>query len=184
MSVSSAVQAGWIHTFTGRQFWPLDARASNVDILDIAHALSCTGRFGGHTREFYSVAQHSVLASVMLVDKAVSKWALLHDAPEAYLGDVPRPIKYSLGFDEYRAAEDRLMEVVMEAFDLGPEPPEVEWADATLLVTEARDLMQQGQVTEEWLHGARKVPPLDGVIVPWEPRRAESEFLKRWYEVR
>lgn len=173
----------WIHTYSGRRFYPLDANWQDVYIEDIAHALACTGRFGGHTREFYSVAQHSVLAST-IVSPENAKWALLHDSPEAYLGDVPRPIKYSLGFDEYRAAEKRLEGVIMMAFDLPlEEPAEVKEADSIMLVTEARDLMG-ATVDDDWLHGADNAYPLATSINPWTPKLAEQKFLERWREVR
>lgn len=177
------MSSGFIHTYTGRKFWPLDPVWQNVVIEDIAHALACTARFGGHTSKFYSVGQHSVLAS-HIVSPEFAKWALLHDSPEAYLGDVPRPIKYTLGFDEYREAEHRLMDVICLAFDLpNVEPREVKEADAALMVTEARDLMYV-QADDEWLHGAQKAEPLPWAIVPWTPEQAEQEFLARWEEVR
>ena len=106
----------WIQTYTGKQFWPIDPRACEITIEDIAHALSLQCRFSGHCREFYSVAQHSCLVSSYCIDEDAG-WGLLHDAAEAYLVDLPRPIKRfsSLGV-EYRKAEERVMAAVNEAF--------------------------------------------------------------------
>jgi 5'-deoxynucleotidase YfbR-like HD superfamily hydrolase len=101
----------WIQTFTGRQFWPLDPRPEDIELLDIAHALANKCRYTGHTRSFYSVAQHSVLVSE-IVPAADAHWGLLHDASEAYLPDVARPVKRELaGFQEI---ENRLMGCVAE----------------------------------------------------------------------
>ena len=81
----------WIHTFTGRHFYPLNPNADDVDIEDIAHALANTCRFNGHVSTFYSVAQHCVLASQYCESDPL--WALMHDAAEAYLPDVAAPVK-------------------------------------------------------------------------------------------
>lgn len=83
----------WIQTYTGRQFWPLDPKPEEVCIEDIAHALSQQCRYAGHTIRFYSVAQHSVEIALR-VPRAAALWGLLHDAAEAYLVDLPRPVKY------------------------------------------------------------------------------------------
>jgi uncharacterized protein len=74
-----------------------------INIHDIANALSKINRFGGHTNRFYSVAQHSVLVA-MIVPKQYKLEALLHDATEAYLGDVIKPLKILLG-NSYRMLE-------------------------------------------------------------------------------
>lgn len=173
---------GWIQTFTGRQFWPLAPQPEDVCLEDIAHALALTNRFGGHTQRFYSVAQHSVLVSAIVPSYYV-KEALLHDAAEAYLGDMPRPLKHSPEMEAFRAAEDELMQVIAMRYDLeGLEPDCVKEADAVLLATEKRDLMHsnQGQWSEtQWLHGAVKADPLDQAIVAWSPEVAEARFLKR-----
>ena len=82
----------WFLTTTGRQFWPASPDPEQIQIEDIAHALSNLCRFGGHTREFYSVAQHSVLVSQNVPDD-LRLVGLMHDATEAYCGDMIRPLK-------------------------------------------------------------------------------------------
>jgi 5'-deoxynucleotidase YfbR-like HD superfamily hydrolase len=108
-------------TYTGRTFWPMDPRPDEVSILDIAQALSHQCRFSGHTREFYSVAEHSVRVS-QIVPAPHQLWALLHDAAEAYLLDWPRPLKQNglMGW-LYRRAERRLMRVICQRFVPLPE---------------------------------------------------------------
>lgn len=169
----------WIQTYTGKMFWPVDPRTEEIFIEDIAHALSLLCRFGGHVRRFYSVAEHSVRVSQAVPDDC-ALWGLLHDATEAYLVDLPRPIKRhsSLG-TEYLAIEGRLLEAVATRFGLVmPEPEYVHAADAVLLRTEQRDLM--GPQTKPW---ECQATPLPERIEPWSPRRAEQRFLNRFYEL-
>ena len=137
--------ADWIQTYTGRQFWPLDPRAEDIDALDIAHALSNLCRFGGHCTQFYSVAQHSVLVSQVCERMAPEVpgavlWGLLHDASEAYLADVPRPVKPFLA--GYVELEKRVLETVANRFDLPwPIPEVVKRVDNAILVDEMEQLM-------------------------------------------
>jgi hypothetical protein len=169
----------WMLTATGRQFWPLDPRPEEIHIEDIAHALAHQCRFGGHCRFFYSVAQHSVLVSHAVPDR-LSLWGLLHDAAEAYLVDLPRPIKrYSdLGYT-YRVIEAQLMSAICRRFGLPiVEPSEVKRADDVLLMTEKRDVMPESQW--EWRETAE---PLTERIVPWNPGIAREAFLCRFDEI-
>lgn len=174
---------GWIQTFTGVQFWPLDPRSEDVRIEDIAHALSNICRFGGHSREFYSVAQHSVLVSTY-VPAEHRLVALMHDAPEAYLGDMVRPMKHSRAMQGYRDAEDAVWAAVAETFGLPATIPEpVHVADHRLLYTERRDLIYPRDWPDAgWEKTAGAVAePYGEVIVPWSPKHAESIFLGHFY---
>jgi hypothetical protein len=105
----------WMQTYTGRAFWPLAPQADDIDPADIAHALSMLCRYGGHVERFYSVAEHCVLMSYA-VPPGYALWALLHDATEAYMGDMVRPLKRSM--PEYQAAEARLSAVICDRFGL------------------------------------------------------------------
>lgn len=177
----------WIQTFTRRRFWPLDPRPEDFDIKDIAHALSNLCRFTGHCRDFYSVAQHSVLVSraveaADVTDRRMLLTALLHDAAEAYIGDINRPLKRQEGMTAYRAIEARIEAVIAERFGLiRPMPAEVKFADNRLLVTEARDLL--GGSIPGWRHTPAEFPPLSFEIEPWQPWRAEAEFLELFLEL-
>ena len=108
----------WIQTFTGKRFYPLDPRPEDFDIIDIAHALSLTTRFGGHCINFYSVAEHSFLIGSQMYDDLKNPdealAGLLHDASEAYLGDIPKPLKQLL--PEYLKIEHNVQTVIMKKF--------------------------------------------------------------------
>jgi hypothetical protein len=163
----------WIQTFTGRQFWPLDPRPEDVCIEDIAHALSMKCRYSGHSKIFYSVAEHSVHVSHYLPD-GLKLWGLLHDSGEAYLPDVPRPIKpFLTGF---KGMEDAIMLAVCERYGLClQEPSMVKRVDTAILADEMAQIM--GPPPADWYlpEGALGV-----TIEGWLPERAEKEFLKRF----
>ncbi len=174
----------FIETFTGRRFRPLSPEIGDIVLEDIAHALSHQCRFSGHTREFYSVAEHCVRVSELLEQWHCSRltqlWGLMHDASEAYLVDIPSPLKAAPEFAAYRDAELRLMVAVCRRFGLPIEPPpRVPEADAALLATEARDLMPF--LPEHWR--GLTMPPLEEVIVPWRPSTAKEAFIQRFEEV-
>lgn len=168
----------FIETQSGRRFKPLDPDPSLIDIYDIAHALANQCRFSGHTAAHYSVAEHSVRVAVLLAawgaPKIVQLWGLLHDASEAYLVDIPQPLKHTEMFAPYRLAEAALMVAVCSRFGLPfDEPTAVRRADAVLLATEARDLMPY--VPEHWVGLTEK--PLLERLCSWTPAIARREFL-------
>lgn len=164
----------WIQTFTGRKFWPLEPREADVDIRDIAHALANMCRFAGHTKEFYSVGQHS-LAVASIVPPHLAIYGLLHDASEAYLVDIPTPIKQHSGFWFYRNAEERLQSTILRRFGLPQLDPDEEViiknADLRMLATEARDLLSP--LHPEWKLAA---DPLPSKIEILEPEHVERLF--------
>lgn len=146
VTTSPAARVGeWMCTFTGRKLWPCDPRAEDICIKDIAHHLAQENRFNGALPEPYSVAQHSVLVSQLVElqlggTEEEAKWALLHDASEAYLRDIHRPLKMALG-EAYRVLERRMMAVICERFGLAREEPSiVKSADNLALALERRDL--------------------------------------------
>jgi uncharacterized protein len=168
----SARRGDWIQCASGRPFWPLDPEPGDIDILDIAHALSNQCRFSGHVRTFLSVAQHSV-AVARLCPSSDRLWGLLHDAAEAYLVDLPRPLKALPEFSPYRAAEAAVMRAVCVRFGLPEAMPEsVHRADLAMLATEARDLM--GDPVWGRMLG---VEPIEAGIHCWGPERARTAFL-------
>ncbi len=159
----------WITTFTGKKFHYLNPLPEEIDIRDIAHALALTCRFGGHVRTFYSVAEHSIRVSDIVADE-YKLVALLHDAHEAYLHDVPRPIKQDM--IEYRSMADKIQWSIWDRYNititnLSP----IKLADDILLATEARDLMPN---TNDWLE---LPPPLIKIIEPLTWQEAEADFL-------
>src|ERR1700693_5499467 len=95
---------------------------ADIRIEDIAHALSNQCRFGGHAREFYSVTEHCVRVSQHCRPED-ALWGLLHDASEAYLSDVPAPLKVLPAFKAYRAAERSLQWTIAARFEGAPEQP-------------------------------------------------------------
>lgn len=130
-----------IRTVSGQYVDLADPDPDTILITDIAHALSQLPRFGGHLPRFYSVAQHS-MACAELVAPEHKLQALLHDASEAYLLDVPSPLKALL--PEYRKLEQRFMEVIAKKFGFAwPLAEEVKLADHTMLHTEWHLVMLQ-----------------------------------------
>jgi uncharacterized protein len=164
----------WIQTYTGRRFYPLDPSPHDIDIEDIAHALSMKCRYAGHTDVFYSVAEHSVHVSDLVAPQN-RLWGLLHDASEAYSADIPSPIKSA--FPEWKAMEDRIMRAVCERFGLSPEePPQVKRFDVAMLGVERDALF--GIKRDDWVRVESIFNPPR--IVGMSPQTAKSEFLHRF----
>jgi hypothetical protein len=178
----------YIQTVSGRRFNPLEPDPAEIDLGDIARALSNQCRFGGHARSYYSVAQHSCLVSDLVEeqggDRAAALWALLHDASEAYTGDFPLPIKVNVpglqafdrdveltvrralkidSFETWRWATVKKYDTIalhVEAFYLFNNPPA--WVDT-------------------------KIASLYDDYRPakcWKPRKAERKFLAAYEELR
>jgi 5'-deoxynucleotidase YfbR-like HD superfamily hydrolase len=177
--VTSAIQ-----TYSGRLFSPLEPDPAQIDIADIAHALSHQCRFGGHARSYYSVAQHCCVVADEVEraggGAADALWALLHDAGEAYLVDLPHPIKHRSPLGAlYREIEEPLQAAILERFGLRLDAPAlVKSIDRAALAAERRALMAP-TADEAW-------PELDGVealeldVRPWPPEQAAREFLARY----
>jgi hypothetical protein len=172
---------GSIQTVSGRWVNPLAPDVAQIDIGDIAQALANTCRFGGHSRRFYSVAQHSTIVSDVCAERGASPAeafvALLHDAAEAYLVDLPHPIKHrsDLG-PPFQRAEKTMEAAIAVRFELGPPPADMKSIDRSLLATERRTFTS---TLDSWpeLEGFE---PLPIEIDPWDPPRARTEFLERF----
>lgn len=137
----------WFTTYSGTRFYPLDPKPEEISPIDIAHHLSNVCRFGGACVEHFSVAQHSVNVAFCVRDIAPEHalYALLHDAAEAYLGDMVRPLKHAKGMADFRNAEAQLMIRVCERFGLPEEEPAiVREIDLRMCVTEAPIVLPKG----------------------------------------
>lgn len=180
MTTATQRIGNWLGIGNGRMFWPLDPRATEVHIEDIAHALSNTCRWGGRVSDYYSVCQHSVHVAQIVErnDPQLALHALLHDAAEAYLGDIPTPIKHHLLLmrgkqrEPVSTTEHRILDVIYLAFGLGPyvDRLTIRDADRLALATEARDLM--GGLTWDGM-----VPTNEPVLDPLSPRAARTQFM-------
>lgn len=153
----------------------------DIDIETIAHSLSNLCRFTGHTREFYSVAQHSVLVS-NIVPSRLALEGLLHDSHEAFVGDIATPLKRLL--PDYKMIEALAGEAVAKMFDLPlVMPDEVKWADTVALASEVRDLLPGLYSDWNFPAGITIESASCKAIVPLTPQQARDEFLDRYYEI-
>lgn len=176
----------WIKTYSGLHFYPLDPRTEDICIEDIAHALSHQCRFSGHTKKFFSVASHSLYVTD-LVERGGFQTAsvfagLMHDASEAYLVDVPKPIKPRLR--GYKDMEDSVSRAICRRWNIvHPWPEEVYEADLRAMYAEGRDLMGG---TKDWdcLGLTGIVNDSDPVVIPATPMAAKKMFLERFYSLK
>lgn len=171
----------WINTTHGR----LDLLApstADIHLDDIALSLSRQVRHLGFTRAVYTVAQHSIHVSMLLahLPPAAQLHGLMHDAHEAFLGEIATPVKHCIG-DALSALESSLQSAVFQRFDIDPAPwyAEVHHADLVALATEVRDLRS----------GRHDWPQLDGIephpdtLTPWSERAAHEAFIRRFWEL-
>lgn len=160
--------------YSGNYFDFENIESNKIEISDIAHGLSNVCRFAGQCPEFYSVAQHSVLVS-QLLPPHLQLQGLLHDASEAYMGDVAKPLKNLL--PDYVALEKRVEAHIFESFGL---PSTLDYmvknADMRLLRTEQRDIMR---CSDDWYYSSG-VAALDEEIVPLSSKKAEELFLDQY----
>jgi uncharacterized protein len=174
----------YLQTVSGRWVNPFDPDPEQLDAGDIARALANQCRFGGHCRVFYSVAQHSVVVSRLVEERGGDAEdafaALMHDATEAYLGDMPHPLKHRSPLGAaFREAERDLERAIRERFAIKPDVPEIKRADRALLATERRAFSSELWHWPE-LEG---VEPLDLELDAWPPDDAARVFAARFAEL-
>ena len=170
MNASQVLKAGWVdegdrgrwmQTYLGIRFHPTDPVAEEVELIDVAHSLAQQCRFNGHTSQFWSVAQHSILCANLAAPEA-KRFALFHDAAEAYVGDMIRPLKYNgenMG-KQFRDIEAMVMHAVNQAFGLvwtDDIHAEVDRVDSLSIAIEATYLMNPGTGVPEWVKEAIEV---------------------------
>ena len=169
----------YVSTFLGHRFFLTSPHIDDVAIEDIAHGLAYQCRFNGQTSAFYSVAQHSLMV-MSLVPDSLHFQALLHDAAEAYLGDMVKPLKQL--FPQFSVIESRVMDIIGQRFavDLTRLDPAIKRADLVALATERRDLMPEHP--ENW-HCLEGIEPIPQFIDPWQPSQAAIHYHGRLLEL-
>lgn len=176
----------WMQTSMGIEYYPDEMSEDRISIHDIANGLSNLCRFCGQTDGFYSVAQHSWFVS-QHVPLEYQMWGLLHDAAEAYIGDLINAVKH--GFprikEDFCALEDSILRVIAKKFGLECYVPhimplEVHDIDKLILAAEARDLFVTGRIKEFCRHSMVDSVPL---ISPWSPAFARDMFVRRFVEL-
>lgn len=175
----------FIRTYEGKNFHIFEPKVEDVCIGDIAHALSNLCRFAGHSRSFYSVAQHSVLVSRILEGQGYAAMVvmigLMHDAPEAYIVDLPTPIKLQMPF--YMDTEAKIWRCITEKFGIkcdGESYRALQIADNMAFATEATSLMD---VPKEW-SSRPDFKPYPNDVIPLVPEEAKDLFMKRFEELK
>lgn len=178
----ASVAEAWNNTYSGKKVYFLEPERSDIDIVDIAVGLARMPRYSGQIKPFYSVAQHSVLVSQHVSQVGYLPMAgLLHDASEAFMGDICSPLKSVL--PDYREIEKRLMSVILTEFGMHyPLPDEVKRIDAQMLATEVRDLAMHRH--KDWVISTPPIPNLRlDADKCWDPDTAIDQFLLRWHQL-
>ena len=170
----------YIITYTGKRVYPLEPTADMFEIVDIAEHLSKICRYTGACRGLYSVGQHSILVAQQLPPR-LQLAGLLHDATEAYMHDLPGPLKSAM--PEYIAAEKAMARIIASHFGLDG-LTDIDWekvkdADHRMLATEWDQLMPAGTIPEEYDCYKR----FDIHIEPWTQLKAAVMFIKMFRDL-
>lgn len=189
----------WIQTYSGKKFNPFQPEKDDISIVDIAHALSNVARFGGHTKRFYSVAEHSCFVVALLPTvygypkenlkvRRLLLAGLLHDASEAYIGDLVSPIKHTAEFKEFRNLENALQDAIFERFDCYPTAEDLQsinFVDYAALRKEAESLLPDPPL-EDW-HLRLPTCEMDYKTFygfnGWSPKKAKAKYLEEFCRI-
>jgi uncharacterized protein len=178
----SDVRGAFVHTLSGTKFFPYDPNPEEVIIRDVAHSLARQPRYNGHTRKFYSVAQHSLILSYFIEELGAEHLALdalLHDATEAYIGDMVNPLKVTIPV--FSELEDKIFGAVALRFQLhNPMPRTLMALDRVMVYHE---VMSFGPVSEEWVRAQSDCPKHFRRIVPLPSWLVKALFLCRFWEL-
>lgn len=188
----SGRKGSWFQTFSQKRFFLQDPRADEVDPIDIAHHLSNQCRFNGACKRFYSVAEHCVRVSWAIEEHitqhggglydetvAIAFWGLMHDATEAYVGDMVRPLKVHDKF--FNETEAIVLRAVCDRFGMAyKEPALVRHFDLVMLATEKRDICTGDLL---WSLPEDIKPLIGQYISGWNPLHAEQAWLDRFKEL-
>ncbi len=171
----------WIQTFTGKKIYLTDPKPEDIEIVDIVHALSQVCRYGGHCKSFYSVSSHSVNVAQHLPDN-IKLQGLLHDASEAYVHDIVRPIKLYLGA-HYAELEEKFCRAIFEKFELEYPMDDttstlVKHVDTRIMLTERRDLILDQSLDWE-VPGEPYPEPIMEFTIP----QSKQMFLGMFYSL-
>lgn len=189
----------WMWCASGQHFYPLDPRADEVQIEDVARGLANECRYAGHVcgdrGNFYSVAEHSVIVSVACQRLALHRgWTLeearqvaleglLHDGEESFIGDMIRPLKYERAMKNFRKAGALVQRAIEKAFNLHPTRA------SRKLVAEVDNRILTDEIAQV-INGADMVAirakygePLGVRIACLPPAQAEHVFLTRYLEL-
>lgn len=167
----------YIYTASGNKFMFADPDPKAITIADVAHQLANTNRWSGCTRVPFSVAQHSCIVAEMVEGTTLKRLALMHDATEAYVVDMPRPLKNLI--PEYREFEAIAWDAICKRFHLpeGPLPKEIKEADSLLLAWEAETLMPPICHQELFIQFPSYPDKIGKLLVPWHWKTARSTFV-------
>lgn len=171
----------WMETHTGLRFYPIDPTPDQFDPLDVAHALSQSCRYGGHTKRFYSVAEHACILADYAQRQGFSpqdQWTILHhDDAEAYICDLPRPVKHQM--PAYKEAEALVESVLFDVFHVEyPFPVFLKGMDNMIIADERAQVMNRSK--NVWYNPYR-VPlgvKLWNVLGRW-PAYVKWQWLRR-----
>ncbi len=169
----------YLGTYTNKKFHFLEPTTDEICIMDIAHSLSNQCRFNGHTEVFYSVAEHCCIISDLVEaadrDRQEVLSGLLHDASEAYLCDIPSPLKPYL--TNYMEMERRLEYIIQKKYNILPKTSYIAYYDMHICGEEARQLFEE---VPDWVENYHRLPSVK--VKRWSPEVAKKEFLSRFYK--